>query len=139
MTSRWLRVVGHLKTQVSFAEYRLCYRALLQKRPIILRSLLIIGSNNQQALSNVIFRFTISRLLRNIGLFCKNRPIERVFSTKETYYCSRLPKISSLDLGFQIYGLRFRVSDLWFEIQGFRFKTSFFEDAHFCKKNHMYI
>jgi len=29
-----------LKLQVSFAEYRLFYRALLQKRPIILRSLL---------------------------------------------------------------------------------------------------
>ena len=30
-----------LKLQVSFAEYRLFYRALLQKRPIILSSLLI--------------------------------------------------------------------------------------------------
>jgi len=36
----WLRVVGSLKIQFSFAEYRLFYRALLQKRPIILRSLL---------------------------------------------------------------------------------------------------
>jgi len=32
----WLRLVGSLKLQVSFAEYRLFYRALLQKRPIIL-------------------------------------------------------------------------------------------------------
>jgi len=37
----WLRLVGSLKWQVSFAEYCLFYRALLQKRPIILRSLLI--------------------------------------------------------------------------------------------------
>ena len=37
----WLRLVGSLKLLVSFAEYRLFYRALLQKRPIILRSLLI--------------------------------------------------------------------------------------------------
>ena len=37
----WLRLVGSLKLQVSFAEYSLFYRALLQKRPIILRSLLI--------------------------------------------------------------------------------------------------
>ena len=37
---RWLRLVGSLKLQVSFAEYRLFYRALLQKRPIILRRLL---------------------------------------------------------------------------------------------------
>ena len=37
----WLRLVGSLKLQVSFAEYRLFYRAILQKRPIILRSLLV--------------------------------------------------------------------------------------------------
>jgi len=28
----WLRLVGSLKLQVSFAEHRLFYRALLQKR-----------------------------------------------------------------------------------------------------------
>jgi len=37
----WLRLVGSLKLYVSFAEYHLFYRALLQKRPIILRSLLV--------------------------------------------------------------------------------------------------
>jgi len=37
----WLRLVGSLKLEVSFAEYRLFYRALLQKRPVILWSLLI--------------------------------------------------------------------------------------------------
>ena len=31
----WLRLVGSLKLQLSSAEYRLFYRALLQKRPII--------------------------------------------------------------------------------------------------------
>jgi len=31
----WLRSVGSIKLQVSFAEYRLFYRALLQKRRII--------------------------------------------------------------------------------------------------------
>ena len=40
----WLRLVGSLKLQVSFAEYSLIYRALLQKRPIILRSLLIVAT-----------------------------------------------------------------------------------------------
>ena len=40
----WLRLVGSLKLQVSFAEYRLFYRAPLQKRPIILRSLLIVAT-----------------------------------------------------------------------------------------------
>jgi len=37
----WLRLVGSLKSQVSFAEYRLFYRALLPKRPMIWRSLLV--------------------------------------------------------------------------------------------------
>jgi len=39
----WLRWVGSLKLKVSFAEYRLFYRALLQQRPVILRSLLIVA------------------------------------------------------------------------------------------------
>jgi len=38
---RWLRLVGSLKSHVSFAEYCLFYRTLLQKRPTISRSLLI--------------------------------------------------------------------------------------------------
>ena len=37
----WLRLVGSLKLLVSFAEYSLFYRALFEKWPIILRSLLI--------------------------------------------------------------------------------------------------
>jgi len=40
----WLRLVGTLKLQVSFAEYSLCYRSLLQKRPTILRSILIVAT-----------------------------------------------------------------------------------------------
>jgi len=40
----WLRLVGSLKLQVSFAEYSLFYRAFLQKRPIISRSLLIVAT-----------------------------------------------------------------------------------------------
>jgi len=36
----WPRSVGSIKLQVSFAEYRLFYRAFLQKRPIILSILL---------------------------------------------------------------------------------------------------
>jgi len=42
---RWLRLVGSLKLQISFAEYTLFYRALLQKRPIILGSLLIVATS----------------------------------------------------------------------------------------------
>ena len=40
----WLRLVGALKLQVSIGEYILYYRALLEKRPIILRSLLIVAT-----------------------------------------------------------------------------------------------
>jgi len=40
----WLRLVESIKLLVSFAEYSLFYRALLQKRPMILRSLLIVAT-----------------------------------------------------------------------------------------------
>jgi len=40
----WLRLVGSLKLHVSFAKYNLFCRALLQKRPMILRSLLIVAT-----------------------------------------------------------------------------------------------
>ena len=40
-TMGWLRMVGTLELQASFAEYRLFNRAFLQKRLVILRSLLI--------------------------------------------------------------------------------------------------
>ena len=48
-TMRWLRLVGSWKLQVAFAEYRLFYRALLQKRLVILRSLLIVAFPYQAA------------------------------------------------------------------------------------------
>ena len=40
----WLWLVGFWKWYVSFVEYRLFYRALLQKRPISLRSPLIVAT-----------------------------------------------------------------------------------------------
>jgi len=40
----WLRLVGSLKLLISLAEYRLFNRALLQKRPIIWRSVLIVAT-----------------------------------------------------------------------------------------------
>ena len=50
------------KLYVSFAEYSLFYMALLQKRPITLRSLLIVSRYGVA---------TISRLPKNIGRICK--------------------------------------------------------------------
>ena len=40
----WLRSVGSIKFWVSLAEYCLFYRSLLQKRPVILRSLRIVAA-----------------------------------------------------------------------------------------------
>jgi len=34
---------GKMSSEMAFAEYRLFHRALLQKRPVILRSLLIVA------------------------------------------------------------------------------------------------
>jgi len=52
----WLRLVGFLKEEVSFAEYRLFYRALLSSGNILLSRYGVA---------------TISRLLKIIGLFCR--------------------------------------------------------------------
>ena len=43
-TMEWLRLVGSSKLYFFFAEYHLFHRALLQKRPVILRSLLIVAT-----------------------------------------------------------------------------------------------
>jgi len=43
----WLRLVGSLKLQVYSAEYRLFDKALLQKRHVMLRSLLIVATKYQ--------------------------------------------------------------------------------------------
>jgi len=78
-----------LKIYVSFAAYHLLYRALLQKKPIILRSLLIAATPYHTCVTTSTLhkhRFklrysctckyeygvaSISRLLKIIGLFCK--------------------------------------------------------------------
>jgi len=61
----WLRLAGSLKDQVSFAEYSLFYKALLQKRPIILKSILIVATpqdaqSQRLALGDVFF-FLVQR------------------------------------------------------------------------------
>ena len=71
----WLRLVGSLQLYVSFAEYSLFYRALLQKRPTI-------PCVETQWVYGVA---TMSRLLKIIGLFCKSALQKRLYSAKETY------------------------------------------------------
>ena len=61
-----------LHEKVSFAEYSLFYRVLLEKRPIIWRSLLIARrESTHEKVSWFNSRIAISRLLQMIGLFCK--------------------------------------------------------------------
>jgi len=48
----WLRSVGSIKLYVSFAEYRLFYRTLLQKRPVIVSILLTEATPHPKSLRN---------------------------------------------------------------------------------------
>jgi len=80
----WLRSVDSLKSQVSFAEYSLFYRALLQKRLVILRSLRIEAPHSTVA-QECYGVASIRRLLKIIGLFCKRALQKRRYSPKETY------------------------------------------------------
>jgi len=71
----WLRLVGSLKIYVSFAEYSLFYRALLQKRPIILRSLLIVvtpyyDSNLWRLTRNMCVRVCVRACVRACTWVC---------------------------------------------------------------------
>jgi len=50
ITVGWLRLIGSLQLWVSFVAYCLFYRALLQKRPLILRSLLIVATPYSDAI-----------------------------------------------------------------------------------------
>jgi len=58
----WLRLVGSLESYVSFAEYHLLNRALLQKKPVNLRSLLIVARNRS--------RYSGSFLHTYVGVIC---------------------------------------------------------------------
>jgi len=62
----WLWLVGSLKLQVSFEEHHFFYRAHLQKRPIVLRSLLI-ATNPWHPNTYVCIYTNYRSLLQNIG------------------------------------------------------------------------
>ena len=62
------------KTQVSFAEYHLFYRALLQKRPIIQSILLVSKAHYEVA--------TISRLYKTQVSFAENNLFYRALLQK---------------------------------------------------------
>ena len=63
----WLRLVGSFKLQVSFAEYSFFYRALLQKRPINSRSLIIVAT--PQLARFAVCRITYNKYVHNTCIF----------------------------------------------------------------------
>ena len=70
----WLRLVGSLGLWVSFTEYSLFYMALLQKRPITLRCLLIVATPYGGATIGGLFKFLClfcTRVTQNPALFPK--------------------------------------------------------------------
>ena len=71
----------------SFAENCLFSWALLQKRRILLRSLLIVATPYASSVitEDAYGVATISRLLKIIRLFCKRAQEKRQFSAIETY------------------------------------------------------
>jgi len=98
----------------SFAKEPYKRDDILQKRPLILRSLLI------EATPYLLFRRRhIGRLLKMIGLFCKGALWKRGYSAKETYdfYDLRSLPISS-----------FYTTSYWFQ-RSFFSRSIFFPDA----------
>jgi len=87
----WLRLVGSLKLQVSFAEHSLFYRALLQKRPIILRSLLLEATPYSALLKSVCACVCVCVRVRAtlvIGLLCKrDTDVGPYTSAEEPHIC----------------------------------------------------
>jgi len=81
-----LRLVSSLKLQVSFAEYRLFYRALLQKRPVLLRSLLIVATP-------YMIHVPITGWRRPIGCL----KVQVVFRKRATNYRALLRKMTYKD------------------------------------------
>jgi len=77
----WLRLVGSLKLQVSFAKEPYKRDKILQKRPMILRSLLIVATPYE--LLHILYIHTI--LLVFTCLFCKRALLNRLYSAKQTY------------------------------------------------------
>ena len=88
----WLRFVGSLKVQVSFAEYTLFYRALLHKRPIILRSLLIVATPHDKdhtCSTNCVREKGGENWGQNFASWLHSRPAKNQYAPKSTYHPPR--------------------------------------------------
>ena len=119
----WLRSVGSIKWQVSFAEYRLFYRALLQKRPIILSILLT------KATPYPLHRHEIRiEILSKIELFDQNQqpldsvePFQRIL---RAFFISQCPYKFSFSLDLTSASNRFRLFSRDFRLFRFFFAGS---------------
>ena len=81
----WLQLVGSMKLQVSFAAYRLFYRALLQKRPIISSILLTKATPYSFSKDN------------SVDIILKSQPYSSQKSTLQTLDSS-FSKVNSVDI-----------------------------------------
>ena len=88
----WLRWVGSLKLQVSFAEYSLFYRALLQKRPTILRCLLMVATPPHMADAICTIRWLRTEIMRLVYMCAMTYLIcvpwlSHVYAITQSYLC----------------------------------------------------
>ena len=88
----WLRFVGSWKVQVPFAEYSLFYDALLQKRPIIFRSLLIVATlydKDHTCSTNCVREKGGEIGGQNFESWLHSRPAKNQYPPKSTYHPPR--------------------------------------------------
>jgi len=74
----WLQLVGSIKSWVSFAEYGLFYRAIVQKRPVIL-SILLPKATPCCIWWCILHHHIVSRIDSIISLFCKIALLKRQY------------------------------------------------------------
>jgi len=82
MSHMWLKSYRCLWQNIVYSLFYRAYGALLQKRPIISRSLLIVATPYQY----IVLHLWMSRL-RIICLFCKRILQKRLYFAKETCNC----------------------------------------------------
>ena len=93
----WLQLVGSIKLQVSFAKdlYKRDY--ILQKRPIVLRSLLIVATPYVHSLEQFILEYTSNCATgwqRPLGCL----KLQIIFRKRATNYRALLRKTTSKDM-----------------------------------------
>jgi len=114
-----LRLVGSLKLQVSFAERSLLYRALWQKRPIILRSLLLEATPYSALLKSMCVRVCVCVCVRVcvtlvIGLLCKrDTNVGPYTSAKEPHMCVRTEPCTGFVYGVALVSRLLQIIDLF--------------------------